>query len=143
MLNLHSLVKFDPNWLKNYVSFKIRLFWTNANMLMPNPISHTFFIGRRPGFQARPEFFATCMVSVTKDPLWSPYILLSYRVVSPKHFCNIFNNSVAISRLDSQNFLQTRSIFVLTQKIARQTFDVVNKWLPNPLKLRQTSDIVN
>ena len=48
------------------------------------------------------------------------------RVDSPKHFCNIFNDSVAVIPLATQNFKQTRcSIFFSIVKIARQTFRVV------------------
>ena len=49
-----------------------------------------------------------------------------------RHFCNIFNDSVAAIPLETQNFKQTRcSIFFSIIKIARQTFRVVNQWLLN------------
>ena len=54
------------------------------------------------------------------------------RVGSQKHFYNIFNDSVAVISLETQNFKQTRcSILFSIVKIARQTFRVVNQWLPN------------
>ena len=54
------------------------------------------------------------------------------RVDSPKYFCNISNDSVAVIPLETHNFKQTRcSIFFSIVKIARQTFRVVNQWLPN------------
>ena len=53
------------------------------------------------------------------------------RVDSPKHFCNIFNDSVAVIPLETQNFKQTRSFLFSIVKFARQTFRVVNQWQPN------------
>ena len=53
------------------------------------------------------------------------------RVHSPKHFCNISNDSVAVIPLETQNFKQARRIFFFIVKITRQTFRVVNPWLPN------------
>ena len=55
-----------------------------------------------------------------------------YRLDSPKHFCNIFNDSVAVIPLVTQNFKLTRCLILFSiVKIARQTFRVVNQWLPN------------
>ena len=49
------------------------------------------------------------------------------RVDSPKHFCNIFNESVDGIPLETKNFKQPRcSILFSIVKIARQTFRVVN-----------------
>ena len=44
------------------------------------------------------------------------------RVDSPKHFCNIFNDSVAVIPLKTQNFKQTRSIFFFYSKNRQTTF---------------------
>ena len=56
------------------------------------------------------------------NPLCHSNTCVLDRVDSPKYFCNIFNDSVAVIPLETQNFKQTRcSIFFSIVKIARET----------------------
>ena len=55
------------------------------------------------------------------------------RVDSAKYFCNIFNDSVSVIPFKLNTKFQAKSLFnsFSIVKIARQTFCVVNQWLPN------------
>ena len=84
------------------------------------------------GRLARGKFSTTSRPSLKLNALCHTNTCVLDRVDSPKHLCNIFNDSVAVIPLERQNFKQTRgSIFFSIVKIARQTFRVVSHPIEN------------